>query len=179
MSAHVTIQPSGHTFELQDDETLLEGALRQGYGLPYGCRSGSCGTCKGQVVSGQVDLGSYQPSVLTEAEVAAGKALFCLAHAHGDVVIEARVISGVRDIAVRKLPVRVESIERINHDVAVLKLKLPASETFAFLPGQYIDFLMPDGKRRSFSLASVPGPGALLRTAHPPLSGRQFLPLRL
>lgn len=162
MPSRVTIQPSGHAFELDDHETLLEGALRQGYGLPYGCRSGSCGTCKGQVVSGQVDLGDYQAAALSEAEVAAGKALFCVARARGDVVIEAREVNGVRDIQVRRMPVRVEAIERINHDVAVLRLKIPANERFTFLPGQYIDFLMPDGKRRSFSLAGTPGDGRML-----------------
>lgn len=162
MPCRVTIQPSGHVFELEDDESLLAGALRQGYGLPYGCRSGSCGTCKGRVLAGEVDLGDYQPQALSSEDIAAGKALFCVAHPRGDAVIEARMISGVRDIQVRRLPVRVESIERVNHDVAVLWLKLPANERFNFLPGQYIDFLMPDGKRRSFSLASVPADGAPL-----------------
>ncbi len=162
MPANVTIQPSGHTFVLQDHETLLEGALREGYGLPYGCRSGACGTCKGQLVSGRVDLGEYQASALTSEDVAAGKALFCLTRALSDVVVEARMVVGVKDVVVRKLPVRVEAIDRINHDVAVLRLKLPATEKFNFLPGQYIDFLMPDGKRRSFSLASVPGENAML-----------------
>ena len=161
MPARVTLQPSGHSFDLEEYETLLAGALRQGYGLPYGCRSGSCGTCKGQVLAGEVDRGDFQSSALTEAEVAAGKALFCLARPLGDVTIEARMVSGVRDIQIRKIPVRVESIERPNHDVAILKLKLPATESFHFLPGQYIDFLLADGKRRSFSLAGQPGEGLL------------------
>lgn len=162
MAAHVTIQPSGHSFTLQEHETLLEGALREGYGLPYGCRTGACGTCKGQILSGTVDLGDFQPGALSQEDVAAGKALFCLARAQGDVVVEARMISGIKDVVVRKLPVRVEKIERVNHDVAVLSLKLPATEKFHFLPGQYIDFLTQDGKRRSFSLASTPGDGAPL-----------------
>jgi CDP-4-dehydro-6-deoxyglucose reductase len=162
MPLHVTIQPAGHTFELQDNETLLEGALRQGFGLPYGCRSGACGTCKGRIVSGEVDLGDYQSSALSDEEISSGKALFCLAKAKTDLVIEARMISGVKDIAVRKLPVRVESIDRISHDVAILRLKLPATEKFNFLPGQYIDFIMQDGKRRSFSMASTPGEGNLV-----------------
>lgn len=162
MPLHVTIQPSGHTFELKEHETLLDGAIRQGFGLPYGCRSGACGTCKGRIVSGEADLGEYQSSSLTEEEIAAGKALFCLATAKTDLVIEARMVTGVKDISVRKLPVRVESVERISHDVAILSLKLPATEKFNFLPGQYIDFIMQDGKRRSFSLASTPGDQALL-----------------
>jgi CDP-4-dehydro-6-deoxyglucose reductase len=159
MGFHVTIQPAGHTFELKDNETLLEGALREGYGLPYGCRSGACGTCKGHIVSGTVDLGEPQAQALTADERQKGLALFCLAHAQSDVVIEAKIISGVKDIVVKKMPVRVESIEHVTRDVVVLKLKYPASEKFNYLPGQYIDFLTKDGKRRSFSLASVPGDG--------------------
>lgn len=162
MPVTVTIQPSGQQFVLHDHETLLAGALRHGFGLPYGCRSGACGTCKGQVLSGEVDPGDYQASALTAAEVAAGKALFCLARPRGDVVVEARMVPAVKDVVVRKLPVRVEEIQRVSHDVVVLRLKVPAAERFHFLPGQYIDFLMPDGKRRSFSLAGVPGDGALL-----------------
>ena len=96
MPFRVTIQPSGHSFELKEDETLLEGALREGYGLPYGCRSGACGTCKGQVLSGEIDLGAYQPSALSDDERSAGKALFCMAHAKSDVVIEARVATSPR-----------------------------------------------------------------------------------
>lgn len=162
MVCRVTIEPSGHAFDLKDGETLLEGALREGYGLPYGCRSGACGTCKGQIVSGDVDLGAYSASALTDEEVKQGKALLCLARAKSDVVIEARVLAGVKDIVIKKLPVRVESMDRVTRDVIVLNLKTPASETFHYLPGQYIDFLTKEGKRRSFSLASVPGEGRLL-----------------
>lgn len=162
MAFHVTIKPSGHTFELKEGETLLEGALREGYALPYGCRSGACGSCKGQVLSGSVDLGAFQDSALSPEERQQGKALFCMAKPTSDVVIEARVVAGVKDVVIKKLPVRVESIEHVTRDVAILKLKYPASETFNYLPGQYVDFIMKDGKRRSFSLASIPGEGALL-----------------
>ena len=156
MSVHVTIQPSGHQFQVEDGETILQAALREGYTLPFGCRSGACGSCKGKVLSGAVDHGDYQASALSAEEIAQGKTLFCCAKPLGDVVIEAREVSGIKDIQVRKLPCRVESIERPNHDVIILKLKLPANEKFEFLAGQYIDFLLKDGKRRSFSLANAP-----------------------
>lgn len=156
MSVHVTIQPSGHQFQVEDGETILQAALREGYTLPFGCRSGACGSCKGKVLSGAVDHGDYQASALSTEEIAQGKTLFCCARPLGDVVIEAREVSGIKDIQVRKLPCRVESIERPNHDVIILKLKLPANEKFEFLAGQYIDFLLKDGKRRSFSLANAP-----------------------
>ncbi|WP_297458715.1 CDP-6-deoxy-delta-3,4-glucoseen reductase [Ferrovum sp.] len=162
MSFQVTVQPSGRQFQVNDEETLLQAALREGVGLPYGCRSGACGSCKGKVLEGQVDYGDYQASALSEEDKAHGKALFCCARPTGDVVIEAREVSGFADMQIKKLPCRVEAIERPNHDVVVLKLKLPANEKFEFMAGQYIDFLLKDGKRRSFSLANSPHDAALL-----------------
>ncbi|EQD70987.1 oxidoreductase FAD/NAD(P)-binding domain protein [mine drainage metagenome] len=162
MSFQVTVQPSGRQFQVNDEETLLQAALREGIGLPYGCRSGACGSCKGKVLEGRVDYGDYQASALSEEDKAQGKALFCCARPIGDVVIEAREVSGFADMQIKKLPCRVEAIERPNHDVVVLKLKLPANEKFEFMAGQYIDFLLKDGKRRSFSLANSPHDAALL-----------------
>lgn len=156
MSAKVRIQPSGHEFCVQDGETLLEAALREHYVLPYGCRNGACGACKGKVVEGQVDLGKAATYTLTPDERSAGMVLFCCAKPVSDLVIECREVGAVRDIPVKNLPCRVESIERIAHNVAVLSLKLPASERLQFLAGQYIDIVLKDGKRRSFSLANAP-----------------------
>ncbi len=156
MSVHVTIQPSGHQFTLNEGETVLQAALREGVGLPFGCRSGACGSCKGKVLSGQVDHGNYQPTALSPEDIAAGKTLFCCAKPLSDIVIEAREVSGFKDIQIKKLPCRVEAILRPNHDVVILRLKLPATEKFEFMAGQYIDFLLKDGKRRSFSLANAP-----------------------
>jgi CDP-4-dehydro-6-deoxyglucose reductase, E3 len=161
-SVQVTIKPSNHQFHLQEGETLLEGALREGYGLPYGCRSGACGTCKGRILAGTVDYGSYQPGTLTEEEKAQGKALFCCAKPLTDLVIEAREVAAVKDIQIKRLPCRVEKVQKLNHDVAVLYLKLPANEKLRFLAGQYIDILMKNGKRRSFSLANAPHDDAFL-----------------
>ncbi len=160
--AFVTVQPSGHRFEVQEEETILQAALREGVGLPYGCRSGACGSCKGKVLDGRVTHRPYQATALTQDDLNHGKALFCCAVPEGDVVIEAREVNGFQDMQIKKLPCRVESIERPNHDVVILKLKLPANERFDFMAGQYIDFLLKDGKRRSFSLANSPHDAALL-----------------
>ncbi|NDU85057.1 MAG: CDP-6-deoxy-delta-3,4-glucoseen reductase [Ferrovum sp.] len=162
MTFRVTVQPSGHQFEVMEDESILQAALRASIGLPYGCRSGACGSCKGKVVQGRVHLGSYQETALTEADIAQGKALFCCAQPQEDLVIEAREVSGFTDMQIKKLPCRVEGIERPNHDVVILKLRLPANEKFEFMAGQYIDFLLKDGKRRSFSLANAPHDAAVL-----------------
>jgi CDP-4-dehydro-6-deoxyglucose reductase len=156
MTTQVTIQPSGNTFKVPEGETILQAALAEGFHLPYGCRNGACGSCKGKVVGGAVDYGHYQLNALTEDERAAGYALFCCAKPLGDVVIESREIGAVKDIVVRKLPCRVGKLEKVTDDVIVLSLKLPANERLQFLAGQYIEFILKDGSRRSFSMANAP-----------------------
>jgi CDP-4-dehydro-6-deoxyglucose reductase len=162
MSHRVTLQPSGHVFHVQSDETILEAALREGFALAYGCRNGACGTCKGKVMEGRVDYGSHQDSTLTEADKARGMALFCVARPLTNLVIEAREIGAAKDIPIKVLPCRVQQMERRAPDVMVLRLKLPASERLQFLAGQYIDLLLKDGRRRSYSLANPPHDDALL-----------------
>ena len=152
----VRLEPSGHTFTVAPGETLLEAALRQNIGLPYGCRNGACGACKGVLRSGELEYGEYQERALHPSEKAAGKALTCCTRPLTDIVFEVRELAGAKDLAIRTLPARVERIEKIADEVAILYLKLPASERLQFLAGQYIDVLMKDGKRRSFSLANAP-----------------------
>jgi CDP-4-dehydro-6-deoxyglucose reductase len=156
MSHQVTIKPSNHAFTVGEGETVLGAALREGITLPYGCRNGACGSCKGRILEGSVDYGYSQPHVLTEFEKKNGMALFCQARPLTDLAIEAREISGVGELQIRKLPCRVQEIRKVAADVVVLKLKLPANERLQFLAGQYIDILMKDGKRRSYSMGNPP-----------------------
>jgi CDP-4-dehydro-6-deoxyglucose reductase len=171
---NVTLQPSGHQFSVEPDESILTAALRQGFVLPYGCRNGACGSCKGRVLEGKVDYGTYQVKALSEAEKAAGKALFCQAKPLGDVVIEARTVGAAKDIPVKTLPCRVQQLERLADDVMVLYLKLPANERLQFLPGQYLEFLLRDGSRRSFSMANAPHDDALVQLHVRHVPGGQF-----
>ncbi len=152
----VTVQPSGQSFDVEENESVLTAALRQGVMLPYGCKNGACGSCKGKIVSGTVDYGHYHARVLTEEERAHGKALFCQARPLGELVIECRTIGAAKDIAVRLLPCRVQKLDKVADDVMIVQLKLPANERLQFLAGQYIDFLLKGGERRSFSMANPP-----------------------
>jgi CDP-4-dehydro-6-deoxyglucose reductase len=156
MSHRITIEPSGHQFDVEPGNTLLRAALEAGIHLPYGCRNGACGACKGRVVSGEVDRGLYTEGALSETELATGYALFCCARPLSDLVIESREVGAVRDIPVKKLPCRVQKLARLAPDVMLLQLKLPANERLQFLAGQYIDILLKDGRRRSFSIANAP-----------------------
>jgi CDP-4-dehydro-6-deoxyglucose reductase len=170
----VTVQPSGQGFEVGEDETVLAAALRQGVMLPYGCKNGACGSCKGKILQGRVDYGHYHARVLTETERGHGRALFCQAKPLGDLVIECRTIGAAKDIAVRLLPCRVQSLERAVDDVMIVRLKLPANERLQFLAGQYIDFLLKGGERRSFSMANAPHADELIELHIRHVAGGSF-----
>ena len=170
----VTLQPSGQQFQVEDGEAVLAAALRQGFILPYGCKNGACGSCKGKILSGTVDYGVYQPKTLTDDEKAQGKALFCQAKPLTDLVLEARTVGAAKDIQVKKLPCRVQKMERLTDDVMALHLKLPANEKLIFLAGQYIEFLLKDGSRRSFSMANPPHDSELIQLHVRHVAGGQF-----
>lgn len=163
MPCRVTIKPSNHVFSVSGDETILDGALREGFNIAYGCRNGACGSCKGRLLEGEVDYGAYQSSALSDEDKEKGYALFCQAIPLSDVVIECREISAIKDIQVRTLPCRVQKLERLAADVMMIQLRLPASERLQFLAGQYIDILVKGGLRRSLSLANAPHDDAVLQ----------------
>jgi len=156
VSYQVTLKTSGKQFTVNQDETVLEAALRQNINLPYGCKNGACGSCKGKVLEGQVTHGQHSESAMSRADETGGATLFCCAHPLSDLLIEAREVQGAGDIAIRKVPCRVNAISRHGSDVAILKLQLPASERFQFLAGQYLEFLLKDGQRRAYSIANAP-----------------------
>jgi CDP-4-dehydro-6-deoxyglucose reductase len=156
MTFNITIKPSNHNFSVEAEETILDAGIKHGYVLPYGCRNGVCGVCKGKVLLGSVDHGNSQSHALSEAEKAEGLALFCCAKPQTDVVIECHEVSASMDIPVKTLPCRVQRMEKLADDVMALYLKLPANERLQFLAGQYLDILQKEGKPRSFSLANAP-----------------------
>lgn len=159
MTFQVTVQPSGRQFSCEADETILSAAIRAGVGLPYGCKNGACGSCRGMVLSGDVTHGAHQERALPAADEAKGCSLFCCARPHGDVVIEAREVLGLGEFPIKKLPSRIARLERVSDDVISIALQLPASEKLQYRAGQYIEFMLKDGKRRSYSLANAPHVG--------------------
>ncbi len=157
MNFTVTLQPSGRTFDVQRDEPLLAAAIRQGVGLPYGCRDGACGSCKSRLLQGRVIHGAHQQKALSLAEEEAGLILTCCATPQTDCVVEARSVPGAGEFAVLKMPTRVISIGKPTPDVALLRLQLPANQRFQYHAGQYVEFILAGGARRSYSMANAPG----------------------
>ncbi len=182
MTFQITLMPSGHVCHAEAADTVLEAALREGFLLPYGCRNGACGSCKGKVLRGRVEHGATQDKALSSAERERGAALFCQAKPLTDLVVECREIGAMRDIPVRTLPCRVQTLERLTPEVMRIRLRLPASERLQFLAGQYIDILLKDGTRRSLSMANPPHDDGLielhLRNYGGPFSTHVFTQLK-
>ncbi len=156
LSHRIHIEPSGHELRADPDESVLDAALRQGLALPYGCRNGACRSCKGRVLEGEIDYPDGLPKSLTPLDATQGFALLCLARATTDCRIAVEEIDSEQKIVVRNLPCRVVQKRQLSHDVIGLELMLPASERLQYLPGQYVDVLLRDGRRRAFSLANAP-----------------------
>jgi len=158
MTHRITLKPSGHTYEVDEGKTVLQAGLDAGFMLPYSCRAGVCRTCRGTVLEGKVDYGAVHDTYLPDSDKAKGYALLCQAKPLSDLTIEVREVHGVRP---RIIPCRVERLDMPAPDVAVTGLRLPMNENFRFLAGQYIDILMKEGRRRSYSLATRPDPGGV------------------
>ena len=173
MTFTITVQPSGRTFTSNPDEAILAAGIRQGIGLPYGCKDGACGSCKCKKLEGTVVHGTHQTKALSPEEEAAGFVLTCCATPTSDVVLESKQVTEAGAFPIKKMPVRVNSLERASHDVMILKLQLPASDTFQYHAGQYVEFILRDGARRSYSMATAPHlqetqPGMELHIRHMP-----------
>ena len=166
----ITVQPSGRVFAATADESILAAGIRQGIGLPYGCKDGACGSCKCRKLEGMVFHGPHQSKALSDEEEAAGLVLTCCAMPLTDVVLESRQVTDESAFPIKKMPSRVTTLEKVSDDVMVIKLQLPANDTLRYHPGQYIEFILRDGARRSYSMANAPhtGPAVELHIRHMP-----------
>ncbi|HYL18868.1 MAG TPA: 2Fe-2S iron-sulfur cluster-binding protein, partial [Burkholderiales bacterium] len=151
----LTVYPGRREILARPGETVLEAGLRAGLAMPYECRNGGCGVCKGTVLYGQVEHGAYQKSALTDAERALGKTLFCCATPLSDLEVEYEPGAAALAAPVKTLDVRVARMRKAAEDVIILHLELP--ERMDFRAGQYFNVVLEDGARRAFSFATAPG----------------------
>lgn len=166
----VTVQPSGRCFTVPHGDTVLTAGISHGIGLPYGCKDGACGSCKCKILSGTVVHGNHQNKALSPQEQAEGYMLTCCATPQSDLVLESRQVTETGALPIKKMPTRVRSMRKASDDVMVIQLQLPANDTFAYRAGQYVEFILRDGVRRSYSMANAPhlGPGLELHIRHMP-----------
>jgi CDP-4-dehydro-6-deoxyglucose reductase len=152
----ISIANSSRSFEAAADQPLLEAASDAALNLPHRCKGGNCGACKARLVRGEIHYPNGPPLGLSVAEIAAGLILLCQARARTDLCIETFEMRAADSVTTKRLPCRIERAVPLSHDVMGLFLRLPIAEEFTFQAGQYIDILLPGGRRRSFSIASPP-----------------------
>lgn len=160
MSYELTIEPLGETIEVEEDQTILDAALRAGIWLPHACCHGLCATCKIQVLDGEIDHGEASSFALMDFERDEMKALACCATLQSDVTIEAEIEEDpdAQSIPVRDFPGTVVRLEDLTPTIKGLFIEL--DEPIHFQAGQYINFSIPgENCTRAFSLANAPGEG--------------------
>jgi CDP-4-dehydro-6-deoxyglucose reductase len=165
-------------FNVEAGETILAAGIRQGINLPYGCKDGACGSCKCKKISGEVTHGQHQAKALSEAEAEQGLILTCCSTAHGDVVLESRQVTEAGALPIKKMPVRVSTLEKKSADVMVISLQLPANDVFRYHAGQYVEFLLRDGARRSYSMANAATPAVATEPGVPATGSKLELHIR-
>ncbi len=168
---HISIEPSGRAFDVAAGQTILAAGIAQGINLPYGCQDGACGSCKCKKISGSVIHGAHQSKALSDAEEAQGFVLTCCARPMSNVVLESRQVTMEGAFAIRKMPTRVTSLQKVSDDVMVVRLQMPTQDVFAYHAGQYIEFLLQGNVHRSYSMANAPhliGQGLELHIRHMP-----------
>jgi CDP-4-dehydro-6-deoxyglucose reductase len=152
----VTVKNSSRTFSVAPEQSLLDAALSAALNLPHSCKGGNCGSCRARLISGAIEYPHGTPLGLSSGEVAEGMILLCQARARSDVTLETFEVRPAAQSIVKRLPCRIERAVAATHDVMQLFLRLPAAEEFQFEAGQYLDIMLPGGRRRSFSIASPP-----------------------
>jgi len=152
----VRIEPHGRTLRVTPGQPILQAALSAGLNLPHSCKSGHCGSCRARLLAGAIHYPDGPPLGITAEEVGRGDILLCQARADSDLTVRARLIASVADVEIKTLPCRIARLTPLAPDVMQLWLRLPAVERLRFHPGQYLDVLLENGRRRSFSIASPP-----------------------
>ncbi len=155
MSYSVTLMPSGFRYEVPEGMRMLQAGLAAGRFMPYSCKQGVCNTCKGRIVEGTVDYGDSHPAYFSAADRAAGLALLCQSTPLSDCVVEVKELEGIAGIKSKVVPCRITDMTPLAHDVMLMRVRLPMNENMLFISGQFVEFMLKDGSRRSYSIANT------------------------
>ncbi|MBM3527639.1 MAG: 2Fe-2S iron-sulfur cluster binding domain-containing protein [Alphaproteobacteria bacterium] len=168
MTFQVSVQGTELRFPCEPNESVLDAAQRAGFEIPFSCRKGVCGTCKGRLVSGETR--AYAGDALGDADKAAGQVLFCNTRPRSDLVIAPRSIGKADPFARKTVDARVFRLTRLADDVMLVHLRFPAGIRVRFRAGQHLNLILANGERRDFSMANPPreSDGAQLHIRHVP-----------
>ena len=168
MTFQVIVTETDYRFPCEPNESVLDAAQRAGLEIPFSCRKGVCGTCKGRVVSGEAR--AFAGDALSPAERAEGQALFCNTRPRSDLTIAPRSIGKADPFARKTVEARVFRLVRLADDVMLVHLRFPAGIRVKFKAGQHLNLILDNGERRDFSMANPPreSDGAQLHIRHVP-----------
>lgn len=155
MTYQIKVAGTEHSFACADGETVLDAAQRAGFEVPYSCKKGICGSCRGAVVEGQVDCTGAREG-LSDAERSSGFVLYCRAKPQSDLVVAPTSIRRADPATRRVVKARVYRVSQPALDVTQLQLRFPAGVKVKFRAGQYLQVVFGGGERRSFSMANPP-----------------------
>ncbi len=174
--AQVTLLPGQQVVTVKASESILDAALRSGLNLPHSCKGGHCASCRARIIAGRIHYPLGSPPGITAQEQQEGYALLCQARPlTAELTIEVRQSQAPSgDVQVRSVPCRIEHMETLAPDVMAVTLRLPQTEQFTFVAGQYIDIMLPGSRRRSFSLANPPHDAKLLELHIRRVRGGEF-----
>jgi len=158
-SVRMTVHPGNREVPVRADETILEAGLRAGIPMPFECRNGGCGVCKGTILQGEVRHGAYQKSALPDRERQLGRVLLCVCTPVTDIAIEYEAGVGRSDTTTTPCVTVVKSLRRVAPEVTIVILALPQGRRFHYRAGQYFNVILDDGARRAFSFATAPKGG--------------------
>jgi len=156
----VKILPSELSFSVNENETVLQAALRQGFKFPYACDNGACYACEGKLIAGKIKFrnsGQIISTPVSENESKFVKTLFCMAVPQTNLVIEVKKLLAPNEMPLRKAACQIKSVTPLSRDVKIVKLLLPAGKKFDYLPGQYLEATLPKNGKCAFSIANAPG----------------------
>src|SRR4030081_2426485 len=172
----VRFEPVGIEIDVEEGETVLEAAFRQGVSLMHGCKEGQCASCKSRLLDGDIELLKYSTFALPDYESETNHVLLCRTHAYSDVSFELLnydedLLS--RSIAVKAFAGRVAKISALTADIRLLEIEI--DKPLKFWAGQYVDLTLGDGAiTRAFSMANPPGEGTTLRFITTTYPGGRF-----
>ncbi|QPJ62495.1 MAG: 2Fe-2S iron-sulfur cluster binding domain-containing protein [Candidatus Nitronauta litoralis] len=162
MSFQIYIDKGKSSFNVLHEESILDGSIRNGVHLPHGCSHGECGNCRAKVTKGEWSyLHGYSPGILSKKEIEQGWIIVCKAEPKSDLELQIPR-SGEINFQRQKINCCIEKIEAVAEDVFKLLMKIPKDKKFYFHPGQYVNFILAENRKRAFSLASLPDESGVL-----------------
>jgi propane monooxygenase reductase component len=160
----VRLEPVGIEMDVEEGETVLNAAFRQGIALMHGCKEGQCASCKSKLISGDIELLKYSTFALPDYERETEHILLCRTLVYSDIEVE--LLNFDEDLLSRAIPVkeygaRLTKITPLTHDIRLLEVEL--DKPLKFWAGQYVDLTLVDaGVTRAFSMANAPVEGTQL-----------------